>query len=61
MGEFAVDLLDYLSLLGPTRPFHIRIMHGNGLPELHPDELLREPTILACPRLSFYYLVRHRK
>lgn len=53
-GSPSSEFLLSLALLAPARPFCINI---SGYQELQADELLLEPIVLACPRLTFYFQV----
>lgn len=55
-----VEFLVFLVLLGPARPFSIHCSHCLWSPDLQVDVLLREPMVLACPRLSLYSQVLHK-
>lgn len=59
----ANEYLAYLSLLAPARPFCIQVQQIPYYhhPELQADKLLREPAMLACPRLTYNSEVRKSK
>lgn len=48
------ELLGNLTLLAPARPFSIELLHATESPRLQADELLREPIMRDCPRLTLY-------